>query len=127
MTIGITLPPSTIIGSYVESYVNLSTPAGALTVTFTAVPVGQVWVIEQAAVWDATTDITMAKIRKYSGGTSYVCAVVNPSGVNDGAQLYGPVTLFPGEYLDFQLATVVLNDDCFAHAVGIKFAIGLGV
>jgi hypothetical protein len=123
--ININPPPGAIIGSYVETYVNLSTPAGTLTVTFSTVPAGEVWVIESACCWDYTTDIAMAKIRKNSGGVAAVVANINPAGVNDAAQIFVPVTLFPGEFLDFQLATVVLNDDCFAHASGVKYAIEL--
>lgn len=127
MPIGITLPPSTIKGPYAESFVDLDSAAGQITATFSTVPAGEVWLVQAAACWDAITDIGMCKIRKSSAAGDYVLAVKNPAGTNDAAQIYAAVLLFPGEYLTFQWATVVLHDDIFAHAVGVKFNIDLGV
>jgi hypothetical protein len=123
--ININPPPGTIVGSYVQSFVNLDAAAGTVTTAFSAVPNGEVWVIEAASIWDATTDITSVKIRKNSGGAAYVVGVKNPAGTSDSCQIQCPVTLFPAEFLDFEWQGVVLHDDIFAHAVGVKFAIEL--
>jgi hypothetical protein len=127
MAIGIQLPADTLIGSYVESFVDLDSAAGQITANFTAVPSGEVWLVQSAACWDSITDIAMCKIRKNVGGTDYTLAVKNPAGLNDAAQIYAAVLLFPTEYLSFQWATVVLHDDIFAHAIGLKFMIDFGI
>lgn len=123
--VNINPPPGTVLGSYAQNYINTDSAAGTVTTAFSAVPAGEVWVIEAASVWDDTTDITSVKIRKNVGVGSYTIGVKNPVGTSDSCQLQCPVTLFPTEYLEFEWKGVVLHDDIFAHAVGVRFAIEL--
>ena len=127
MTIQLQLPPSTIAGVYAESYSNLSASAGSNTTSFTTVPAGQVWVIEGAAVWDATTKIGQVSIRVYRDGGLRVIARIAPTAALDAAQLSSPIVLFPGEYMAFQWNSCTLNDDIYAECIGIKFDIDLGI
>ena len=127
MSIVIELPASTIIGSYVEEYIDLTSPANFHAQAFGVVPPGEVWVVQGATCYSNDCDLYVAGIAKVSGAVYYWISLINPAGTNDAAQINAPVVLFPGERLGFQWGGMTENDNIFSHAVGIKYAIDLGV
>jgi len=123
--ININPPPGTIVGTYEEILTNTDAAAGVVEASFAAVPAGQVWIIEGACCWNATTAITSCAITVTRAAVNYTIARYRPTAVYDGVQLYSPLTLFPGDFLKFTWVGCVLHDDIFARAIGVKYGIEL--
>jgi hypothetical protein len=119
------LPPSTIIGSYEEVFSNTDAAAGVVETSFAVVPPGEIWIIEAASCWDATTSITSTAITLTRGGANYTFTRWRALATYDGVHLDHAITLFPGDCLKFTWVGCVLHDDIFARALGIKLGIEL--
>lgn len=123
--ININPPPGALYATYEELFTDTNADAGLNEATFTAVPAGEVHVIEGACSWNATRAIARLALTVVRGAVNYTIASVVPSAAYVSLQLYTPLTLFPGDALMFSFVGCTAGDDIYARAVGVKYGIEL--
>jgi hypothetical protein len=114
------IPLKAIIATYEQEGTEVAV-GGFAQVDLTAVPEGEVWIIEAAAAWnnDHAGNRTSLRINRQSG-TNVIIAQVVPTAAKQAAQLYHSVTLFPGDAMSGSFGSTTAGDDLFVHATGLR-------
>ena len=107
----------------IERQYNLSAAAGANTLTFTAVPAGEVWVYTTVTAVDANTGPTSIIVNIVSGGITYIAMAWLSPGANGYRQISGQFILKAADYLTITISGCALNDDLWAWATGYKMKV----
>jgi len=105
---------------YAELKRNSSHPAGSVNLESTAVPTGEVWVVQRAMALNY--DSTSTTIDIYFGGIGISFRIDrNPTvGANTKVIIQGPLTLKAGDFLTAVFEGTALNAVCDFSLVGYK-------
>ncbi len=109
-----------------RSWSNLNLAAGANTVSDSAVPAGEIWIITNIATWyigTITGVVLTARIN--SGGSQYVIFRQSPIVSDTIYDRQGYWVLKPGDNLEIRVTNATLNDDAFGTAIGFRVDIDL--
>lgn len=108
---------------YAEREVATNVDAGAVTMTFSTVPAGEVWVIEHIASYAQQASATSCYIYAVVGGVSILLQYHANPGAYRSTEVTSRVTLKTGDYLVVTWYSAAANDDFVAAALGYKMKI----
>lgn len=108
---------------YAERKVNTDAAAGTNTLDFTAVPAGEVWVVNSIAAVDQNSAITAIWITANLAGVNYFLLVQASPVAGTWYFWNGNIVMKAGDYIQVFFLGTVLNDDIDARACGYKMKV----
>lgn len=108
---------------YVETSESLNPSAGTVQQDFTAVPAGEVWIIQAVTFLNNTTaQRTTFRVRT-SGGSEIPFYENTPAAAGTYQCWNGEIVLKESDYIRFHLYNVVAGDDLYFRAWGYKMKV----
>lgn len=108
---------------YVESLSEVNVVAGSHTLSFTAVPAGEVWVINGVSAFCSTANPADIQLTLRLGGSNCFLHVQQTVVGWQTELATGSFVLKEGDYVRVVFSTCILNDDIYAQAFGCKMKV----
>jgi len=111
--------------TYQERIDKDNVPAGDVTVNFTAVADGEVWVVCDVFMLSRQANYTIVTLSVRSGGTNYNLTIQGNPGAWRSAEFHGNVVMKEGDFIRAVYSGAALNDDFITCVTGYKMGVAL--
>lgn len=108
---------------YAEHEENLDCPAADVSLTFSTVPAGEIWVITSFSARGEGSDTDWIELRAVIGAVVHCLKARVYGTAQETVELQGRIVLAEDDYLLAYFESVGLNDKVYADAVGYKMLV----